>query len=211
MAQGSFSSNTLVDNEVTGSDNRLQAVYIKGYPSFNANNICRNTGYALDNGNLASSPDLDATGNWWGTADEAAIQALIYDGNDNSFWGLVDYFPYLTEHNTAAPISPPTNVFIDEETTKLVWAPNAESDLDGYKVHWDTDSGYPYAHSVDVGNVTRYTPTGLTPGVTYYFAVTAYDTDADGANDQTDGNESWYSWEAEVRWWVYLPLVVRNP
>ena len=92
----------------------------------------------------------------------------------------------------------------------LVWSPNAESDLDGYKVYWNTDSGYPYAHSVDVGNVTHYAPTGLTPGVGYYFAVTTCDTSADGLDDQTDGNESWYSREAAVRWWVYLPLVVSD-
>jgi hypothetical protein len=178
---------------------------------FNANNIYRNNGYALNNGNLEGSPDLDATDNWWGTADDAAIQTLIRDWNDNIFWGLVDYFPYRAAHNTAAPVSPPINVFMDEARTMLVWSPNAESDLDGYKVHWDTDAGYPYAHSAKVGNVNHYDLAGLTPGVTYYFAVTAYDIAANGLDDQTDGNESWYSREAEVRWWVYLPLVVRNP
>jgi hypothetical protein len=97
---------------------------------------------------------------------------------------------------------------MDEARTRLIWSPNAESDLDGYIVYWDTDSGYPYAHSVKLGNVNHYDITGLTPGT--YFAVTAYDIAANGLDDQTDGNESWYSREAEVRWWVYLPLVLNG-
>ena len=206
-AGGNFSSNTLVDNVITGSDDQLQAVYIKGYPLFNANNIFRNNGYALNNGNQMNGPSLDATDNWWGSTNEAAIQTLIYDWSDNGSRTIVDYSPYRTAHNTDAPVTPPINVFMDEARTMLVWSPNAESDLSGYKVYWDTDSGYPYAHSAKLGNVNHYDLTGLTPGVTYYFAVTAYDIAANGLDDQTDGNESWYSREAEVRWWVYLPLV----
>jgi len=210
-AGGIFDSNTLVDNVVTGSDNQLQAVYILGYPLFNDNNIFRNNGYALNNGNqMNGHPSLDATDSWWGSTNEAAIQTLIYDWNDNGSRTIVDYSPYRTAHNTAAPVSPPINVFMDEARTMLVWSPNAESDLDGYIVYWDTDSGYPYAHSAKVGNVNHYDLTGLTPGVTYYFAVTAYDIAANGLDDQTDGNESWYSREAAVRWWVYLPLVVSD-
>ncbi|MEA3396558.1 MAG: right-handed parallel beta-helix repeat-containing protein [Chloroflexota bacterium] len=207
-AEGSFGNNTLVDNVAAGGD-PLETVYIVGHPLFNDNNIYRNNGYALNNGNLEGSLNLDATGNWWGTANDAAIQTLIRDWNDSSFWGLVDYSPYRAAHNTAAPISPPINVFMDEARTKLIWSPNAESDLDGYIVYWDTDSGYPYAYnSANLGNVNHYDLTGLPPGT--YFAVTAYDTDANGLDDQTDGNESWYSREAEVRWWVYLPLVLNG-
>lgn len=209
--EGSFSNNTLVDNVVTGSDNQLQAVYIKGYPLFNDNNIFRNNGYALNNGNQVGDPSLDATDNWWGSTNEAAIQTLIYDGNDSVSRSVVDYSPYRATHNTEAPISPPINVFMDEARTKLIWSPNAESDLDGYIVYWDTDSGYPYANSAKLANVNHYDITGLPPGT--YFAVTAYDTDAtvvESFDNQTNGNESWYSQEAEVRWWVYLPLVLNG-
>jgi hypothetical protein len=57
------------------------------------------------------------------------------------------------------------------------------TDLVGYKIHYGTASGA-YDHSIDVGNVTTYTLTGLTKGQTYYVATTAYD---------TSNNESGYS------------------
>jgi type IV pilus assembly protein PilY1 len=68
---------------------------------------------------------------------------------------------------------------------KLAWDANSESDLAGYKVYYGT-SPQSYAGSVDVGNVTSYTLTGLSQGQTYYVAMTAYN---------TSGSESGYSSE----------------
>jgi hypothetical protein len=65
----------------------------------------------------------------------------------------------------------------------LTWNANTESDLAGYRIHHGTTSGSYSAH-IDVHNVTSYTVTGLTEGLTYYFAATAYD---------ASGNESGYS------------------
>ncbi len=64
----------------------------------------------------------------------------------------------------------------------LAWdAPTTNSDgspltdLAGYYVYYGTASGV-YGSPVDAKNVTTYTLTGLTPGQTYFIAVTAYDT-----------------------------------
>jgi hypothetical protein len=57
------------------------------------------------------------------------------------------------------------------------------SDLSGYKLYYGTSSG-DYTTSVDVGNTLSGYIVGLTSGITYYFAVTAY--------DESD-NESTYS------------------
>jgi len=57
----------------------------------------------------------------------------------------------------------------------LAWDPNSEPDLAGYEIYYGTASRN-YSFHVDVGNVTTYTLTGLQPGVTYYFAATAYST-----------------------------------
>lgn len=65
-------------------------------------------------------------------------------------------------------------------TATLTWDPNMETDLAGYNVYVGTSPGI-YGAPITVGNVTLYTISGLLEGVTYFFAVTAYD---------TSGNES---------------------
>lgn len=52
------------------------------------------------------------------------------------------------------------------------------TNLDGYKIHYGTASGsYTQIITVDNASINSYTVDNLTNG-TYYFAVTAYDTDA---------------------------------
>ncbi len=71
----------------------------------------------------------------------------------------------------------------------LAWDANTESDLAGYRVYYGTSSRQ-YGGPIDVGNPTpvgnqvSYIVTNLTPGVQYYFAVTAYN---------SSGSESGYS------------------
>ena len=55
----------------------------------------------------------------------------------------------------------------------VAWDANKESDLKGYIVYYGTASGN-YTTDIDVGNITQYTTPDLQDGVTYYFAVTAY-------------------------------------
>ena len=57
----------------------------------------------------------------------------------------------------------------------LEWNANNEEDLLGYKVYYGTSPGN-YGEPDDAGNVTEYDLSGLTEGVTYYVAITAYDT-----------------------------------
>lgn len=61
------------------------------------------------------------------------------------------------------------------ESVSLRWDANSEPDVSGYKVYYGTNSGVYFA-SVDVGNTTTTTIGNLAPGVTYYFAATAYNT-----------------------------------
>ncbi|HVP80104.1 MAG TPA: thrombospondin type 3 repeat-containing protein [Thermodesulfobacteriota bacterium] len=83
----------------------------------------------------------------------------------------------------------------------LLWAPVPGAT--NYRVCYSTTSGGPYT-CTDVGNVTSYTPSGLTSGQTYYFVVQAYaagnwtgnsnearlvsiaDSDGDGVPDELD-------------------------
>ena len=74
-------------------------------------------------------------------------------------------------------------------TINLAWDPvtknvdGTDFNLAGYRVYLGTASRT-YGTSINVSNVPTYTLTGLTPGQTYYIAVTAND---------TSGNESTYS------------------
>jgi len=65
----------------------------------------------------------------------------------------------------------------------LAWARSTGANVAGYKMHYGNYSGH-YQYTVNVGNSTSCTISGLNVGTTYYFAVTAYD---------TQQNESGYS------------------
>ena len=96
--------------------------------------------------------------------------------------------PWINTPSTDAPPIPAQNTTLTgsgNDFISLSWDASELGDLAGYKVYYETDeSGYPYANSIDVGDVNSYTLSGLQMSTTYYFAVTTYD---------TDGNESWYS------------------
>jgi hypothetical protein len=59
-------------------------------------------------------------------------------------------------------------------SASLTWQPVPDSDLAGYLVYMGTESRI-YSDSLDVGNIQEYIVPYLEPGVTYYFAIKAYD------------------------------------
>src|SRR6266511_954901 len=93
--------------------------------------------------------------------------------------------PHYSTHRAARPAGWALGFMLVLLTTNplaaqvtLAWNPSPSAGVDGYRVHYGTQSGA-YTVSLDVGPVTTYTVAGLTSGQTYYFAVTAYDR-ADG-------------------------------
>lgn len=62
----------------------------------------------------------------------------------------------------------------------LSWTANSEPDLAGYKVYMGMQSGV-YGTPITLGTVTTYQILNLPPGSTYFFTITAFD---------SDGNES---------------------
>jgi hypothetical protein len=63
-------------------------------------------------------------------------------------------------------------------TVKLAWDP--VSGATGYRLHYGTASGN-YASNIDATNQTTITVLGLTDGVTYFFAVKAYNSSTTSA------------------------------
>jgi fibronectin type III domain protein len=62
----------------------------------------------------------------------------------------------------------------------LSWTAVPEPSVVGYKLYYGTSSGQ-YDSQVDVGPDVSYTVNGLTPGTTYYFAVSAYNSGGESA------------------------------
>ena len=60
------------------------------------------------------------------------------------------------------------------QAATVLWNPNPESDIAGYKLSYGTQTGV-YTTSVDVGNVTTWNLT-LTPGTRYFVVLQAYNT-----------------------------------
>jgi hypothetical protein len=75
---------------------------------------------------------------------------------------------------------PPVVQSASANSATVQWAANSESDLAGYKVYQGITAGS-YGPAIDAGKSTTYIASNLQPGLTYYFAVTAHD---------TNGNES---------------------
>lgn len=90
--------------------------------------------------------------------------------------------PLLTPDPALSATLPNSNM------VTLAWDSSPSPAVAGYRVYLGTASGN-YTTIVEVGNVTTNTVPGLTNGVTYFMAVTAYD---------TNGLESAFSNEISV-------------
>lgn len=89
------------------------------------------------------------------------------------------------------------DTFTTEDSIMVLWDPNDEPDLAGYRVHYRTYRRS-YSKGIDVKDTTGFRPI-LAPDSVYYFAVSAYD---------TAGNSSEYS--VEVRFFLSSTLTVSS-
>lgn len=95
-------NNTITDNTVGISFNfyNIYNILATGSPStILHNNIYSNTVYNVD---LGFSTDINATDNWWGTADASSINQSIRDFKNDFNLGTVSFIPFLTESNQEA-------------------------------------------------------------------------------------------------------------
>jgi hypothetical protein len=110
-------NNTLVNNQLVGLyvDAGTGPGQLFPVIAHNNNLVAGAGGYALKVGTTYTLA-VDATGNYWGTTNDAAIQAAIYDGMDEFGPGIVNYAGYLSD---AAQTAPPyvQNVTVQPDTT----------------------------------------------------------------------------------------------
>ena len=160
----------------------------QNYPQYLSNNNYWGSGYGVDR------IDIDMTENYWSNVRSNEIESFIYDFIDRGdLIGDVNFSNQLTKPSSDAPISPPRNVIklVHPNGVEFKWTPNEEEDLEGYKVYYDKDENGIFKNSADLGNVTSHVLVGGNVNNTYY--LTAYDTIADGVDDQIEGHESWFA------------------
>jgi hypothetical protein len=78
---------------------------------------------------------------------------------------------------------------VKAEQVTLAWDANTEPDLSGYKIHLGS-AAHAYNTVIDVGNQTRYTVTNLNRGTTYFFSVTAYNTQGHQSDYSNEVNKT---------------------
>jgi len=94
MGEGEIVKNTFVENQ--GTIDPGSVVILLGNALVRSNNIIAVNGYALTFQSHNLSPDLNAQGNYWGTADERMIEASVFDWMEDSKMGLVDWSKFAT-------------------------------------------------------------------------------------------------------------------
>lgn len=92
---------------------------------------------------------------------------------------------------------------VSESQINLDWRDNREPDLSHYNVYSSMTAGGPY-DPVDSVDISSYPDTELEPGTTYYYVVTAVDTDG---NESADSEEASATTEGGV---VYPPAAPSN-
>ena len=76
------------------------------------------------------------------------------------------------------PVSAQGSTNLGTSAVVLHWEPSPSPGIIGYRIYYGTASGQ-YVTSVEVGSVVTATITDLTVGISYYFAVTAFNADGD--------------------------------
>jgi subtilisin family serine protease len=160
-------SNTITHNEGTWCHSARGAICVEGSdnpPEFRGNNVYGNLSpydISMETGPAAGG-DITASDNYWGTLDQAAIQARIYDYNQNPTAGLFLFSPFLTTPEPTAP------GFLDSLST------SPSSPIGIQQVAFDLTFSRPMDQSMDPSVAFHSAPSGtqahhgtVNPGLPY--------------------------------------------
>lgn len=120
------------------------------------------------------------------------MSKIIFDINDDLEFEVGEIkVGNIDSPATQAPISPPRNVSISNNT--INWETNPENDLKGYRIHYGNFDGISFEYTIDVGMVNSFSINQINASSDIY-GVTSYDTNFTAAyDDQCKGHESWYT------------------
>ena len=107
---------SIFDNTITNNSIGVQGLTVPAL--FYGNNIQNCSQYSVT---LATSENVNATGNYWGTTDQSAIENSIYDHKNDQALGTVNFAAFLTQPNPQAePLKNVANP--PNENAKVLWA-----------------------------------------------------------------------------------------
>jgi hypothetical protein len=95
---GIYGGGTIRNNTI--SNNTIGITVTIASTNITHNNLYINT---QNNIRTSSQINVDATNNWWGTADVLAINQTIYDSKNASGLGNITFTPFLTSPNPNTP------------------------------------------------------------------------------------------------------------
>ena len=157
LASGSA---TFVGNTISGAKDRI-VNFPSGRSRMNGNNFMNFQKGALLFANV-STEDVDMRGNFWDVESEDEIASVILDKHDVPALGEIIFEGYLTECDTAAPVSPPSGVkkqFVNGSWL-VSWEDNLESDVDHYMLFYGNFDYYKFSNQTGAifGNSVTITP-----------------------------------------------------
>ena len=140
---------------------------------------------------------LNAEYCFWGSTSEQTLDSIIYDKLDEPSRGEVFYQPVLDHILITAPVPPPCHVKkqLIGNSVFVSWDTLDITDFGGYKVYFGNNNGIFFEHSLSNDSTTSINMGAISIDNT--IAITAFDEQADGKDDQTQGNESDFAF-AEV-------------
>jgi len=177
-----FTQNKFSDLEILGTGD-ITFSYNNIIPRYGVKNLVANTTFY----------NLNIANNYWNSTTDSLIDELIWDKNDKSILGELNYKPFLNAADTVNPVSPPYLVKkqLVNGNVLLTWLPNQEADLKGYNVYYGKFTRYRFSDSLYAGNDTSFVVELLTVSDT--FALTAIDSVANFNDARFRGHESPYA------------------
>ena len=104
---GYIDSNTITNNKV--------GIHNPPSGTISNNNIVGNTLNSID----ATTTNVNAQNNWWGTTDVPTINQTIYDSKVDRSLGTITFVPFLNQPSPTAPVIPATAPIITPIPTQI--------------------------------------------------------------------------------------------